>query len=64
MLMIISFLFLLTAAAGKVREKKKEMGTNLSGTLLSSDLVHLQPPPESHGGCQVNGPKVAKFLDR
>ena len=19
---------------------------------------------ESHGGCQVNGPKVAKFLDR
>jgi hypothetical protein len=21
-------------------------------------------PKESHGGCQVNGPKVAKFLDR
>ena len=30
--------------------------------------VNLQPPPERkkelHGGCQVNGPKVAKFLDR
>jgi len=22
------------------------------------------PQPLAHGGCQVNGPKVAKFLDR
>jgi hypothetical protein len=29
-------------------------------------LVISRAPPvtESHGGCQVNGPKVAKFLDR
>ena len=32
----------------------KEKGTN-----VSSKRKEI-----SHGGCQVNGPKVAKFLDR
>ena len=41
--------------------------TTLSQEFSTLDPVNLdsrQERDESHGGCQVNGPKVAKFLDR
>jgi hypothetical protein len=45
----------------------KEEGTTVRNPAPWTDVnlgLAAEIRDESHGGCQVNGPKVAKFLDR
>ena len=57
--------------AGQIKERKNEPAFKRkeeSGEEEDGPSLTCHQPPlkrkEPHGGCQVNGPKVAKFLDR
>ena len=51
----------------KRKKKQEETGRDRRDGAPWTDVnlgLAAEIRDESHGGCQVNGPKVAKFLDR
>ena len=47
-----------------VRRGMKRIWKPVEGTVHHLTPSHRLDQRELHGGCDVNGPKVAKFLDR